>query len=70
MTKEEWSEWRQNPLTKKVLKEVLEKRQGLSESLAKGHLFSSDSVERTALNTAKNIGGIQSLDWLLNEGKE
>lgn len=59
MDKEQFEEWRANPGTVEVFKEVTSVREALKEALAKGATLGDE------VHTARIVGNIEGLDQVL-----
>ena len=70
MDREEIQAWKQNPMTAKVLGHLRERQQEVERLVSLGGTVFFDSVDRTALQTAKQSGYCQGLEYVLNLGKD
>ena len=65
MTKDEFAIWKAMPETQEALKVVDEELGELVASLSTGGTIDTESVDRTALNTALAVGRIKGLRKLI-----
>ncbi len=65
MTKDEFEIWKAMPKTQEALKVADEEIDQLTASLASGGTIDTDSIDRTALNTALAVGRIKGLRKLI-----
>jgi hypothetical protein len=65
MTPEQLAEWKQQDSTKAVFRFLRLIREDLKELLAGAHSLDLQSVEATALQTARLVGEVSGLDHLL-----
>ena len=65
MTEQEWTEWKQHPMTVRLFKYLEQERQKIVNGWAGGHL-TSPSIDETVQMNAKGIGAVQCIDELLN----
>lgn len=54
ITKEEWIQWRDHPVTKEFVARVLNQREALKEGLVEGHL-DSDKAEHIAIGRCQGM---------------
>jgi len=66
MNKEDFDQWKSNPVTKEVMEIIRDWRTAYANSLAMGGTYNPDSMENTFGNTAKTVGVIEGLDQILN----
>ena len=67
MTKEDFEQWKENPVTKEVMSQITEVRNSYREAIIQS-ASSGDSIA-----SARTAGNIESLDYLLKiewEGKD
>lgn len=62
ITKEEYEGWSQDPVTRKVLKQLENKLLGLTSELSTGKTLNEDSAESTLAATAKAVGKIEGIN--------
>lgn len=70
LTKEEFQEWWHSKATQEVLRHFADKRRALMEYLAFGDSINEDNPAATAQTTARAVGKIEGLSYLLEELKE
>ena len=56
VSKEQFSRWKQDPVTKEVIRLLREHYEAIKVLAVSGALFDALSVERTALMNAHNVG--------------
>lgn len=66
MTKEEYRDWAEHPVTKEMVSALGETREGILEELGAGGTLS----ENTERDTARLVGNIEGLDFFLNHHYE
>ena len=64
LTKDDLVEWFLNPVTKKVRKKIEREIQNCEDRLGSGWALDFDSVEKTALLTAREVGIIEGLNFV------
>ena len=65
ITQEQFEEWRDHPITQEVFRIVHLQRDQIEESLGNGATLSPESMESTAIQTAKAVGNVEGLNQLL-----
>ena len=65
ITKEQFGEWKEHPITKEIFKEIEILKKGLLEQLGTGSTIGYDAAE-THGRTSKVVGQIDGLNQLLN----
>ena len=65
ITKEQFQEWKNHPVTKELFVELKKARQSLIEQLANGGTI-GDTFDSTHGLTSKTVGQIDGLNQLLN----
>lgn len=65
ITKEAFYEWKSNPTTIEIYKELAEAKETLKENLASGQTLCT-TADETHGSTARMIGNIEGLNQLLN----
>ncbi len=66
ITKEQWVDWKRNPVTQQYLRDLLETREGLKEGLAEGQ----SSNEREDCRTVGQCQGIKdSVEYAIQSFK-
>ena len=66
LTKDDLVEWFLHPATKKVRFKVKQEIQSAKERLGDGWTLELESVEGTALRTAKEVGYVEGLEFIFN----
>ncbi len=69
MNKEQFHEWKSSPTTIEVFDEIFKLKIALMEALGDGSTV-SDSVDSTAITTARIVGTIQGINQLLEYNYE
>jgi len=69
MNKEQFHEWKSNPTTIEVFDEIFKLKVALSDALANGSTV-SESIDGTAITTARIVGTIQGINQLLEYNYE
>lgn len=62
ITKQEYEGWLQDPVTRKVLKELERKMAILEAELSHGNTIDEDNVDRTAIATVKKVAKIEGIN--------
>ncbi len=65
ITKEEFDEWKENPTTKQIFKELERMRANLLANLSKGTTL-GQSADVTHGMTSKAVGQIEGLNQIIN----
>jgi len=65
ITGEQFTEWKDHPVTREVYKAIKEAKEDLGGQLGQGVFLSLDSVDASALNHAKIVGQVHGLNQLL-----
>lgn len=65
ITKEQFGDWKANPVTVAVMEQLDERKALLASVLCDGGTVGS-KVDETALNTARHVGVIEGLNQILN----
>lgn len=65
ITKAAFAEWKSNPTTESIFKEIEKTKQALIDNLAEGQTL-CDSADATHGSTARIIGSISGLNQILN----
>lgn len=66
VTKEEFEGWKQSIMSRWFFAKCEELKRNAEDNLGKGIYFYRNSVERTALTTAENVGFIKGIDAVLD----
>ncbi len=70
LTAEEYEAWSQDPLTRKVLKQLEQKILMIEEDLGQGKTLDEDSAESTLGHTARLVGKIEGINEIFRIDKE
>jgi len=65
MNSEQFQEWKSNPTTVEIFKELEKVRDDIKDALCSGQTLNSSSSE-TISNTARLIGNLEGINQLLN----
>jgi len=65
MNKEQFQEWKSNPTTVEIFKELEQVRDDIKDALCSGQTLNSSSSEMIS-NTARLIGNLEGINQLLN----
>ena len=66
ISQQEYSQWKQHPITREVVRELTRQRLHLCQTLETGGTVAVESVDTTALTTARCSGKIEGIDLILN----
>ena len=66
ITNEDIAQWKTNPVTDWVLKEISSRKSTYMNNLGSGGTLNTASMENTFGNTAKTVGIIEGFDQVLN----
>ena len=66
ITKEEYESWVQDPITRKVLKQLEDKISGITSDLGTGRTLDEDNAEATLSRTARLVGKIEGINEIFN----
>jgi len=62
LSKDDYLEWEEHPVTKYFFSQVRAKIIGIMKDIGEGKTYNSTSVEQTALETARAFGAVEALE--------
>lgn len=66
ISKEQFANWREHPITKLVMQEIEIERERLFSLIGAGGTINFESADGTQANTCMRIGNIQGLQFVLD----